>query len=95
MAHKKAGGSTALGRDSRAQRLGVKRHAGEFVSEGEVLVRQRGTKIHPGKHVEKGGDDTLYALSKGTIRFVTKKVRKFHGGLVSTKFIHIDPILVK
>jgi large subunit ribosomal protein L27 len=95
MAHKKAGGSTALGRDSRAQRLGVKTHAGEYVSPGEVLIRQRGTKIHPGAHVEKGGDDTLYALVAGKIRFVTKKVAKFHGGLKATKFIHIDPIAAK
>lgn len=90
MAHKKAGGSTALGRDSIAKRLGVKRHAGETVSAGEILVRQRGTKIHPGAHVEKGGDDTLYALKDGTVRFVTKKVAKFHGNLKTTKFIHID-----
>lgn len=95
MAHKKAGGSTSLGRDSRSQRLGVKAHAGEHVSSGEVLVRQRGTKIHPGNHVEKGGDDTLYSLTEGTVRFVTKKVAKFHGGLKATKFIHIDPIAVK
>lgn len=95
MAHKKAGGSTALGRDSRAQRLGVKRHSGETVGTGEVLVRQRGTKIHPGQFVEKGGDDTLYSLANGTVRFVTKKVAKFHGNLKATKYIHVDPIAVK
>jgi large subunit ribosomal protein L27 len=69
MAHKKAGGSTRNGRDSNPQYLGVKRFGGEAVSAGTIIVRQRGTKIHPGKNVGKGGDDTLFALVDGTVEF--------------------------
>lgn len=69
MAHKKAGGSTRNGRDSKPKNLGVKRFGGQTVSAGTILVRQRGTRIHPGKHVAKGGDDTLYALVDGTVEF--------------------------
>jgi len=67
MAHKKAGGSTRNGRDSNAQNLGVKRFGGQLVSAGTILVRQRGTKIHPGRNVGRGGDDTLFALIDGTV----------------------------
>ena len=91
MAHKKAGGSTALGRDSQAQRLGVKLFAGQFAQAGSVLVRQRGSKIRPGKNVKKGGDDTLYALSSGLIKFSRKKIKKFTGNLEWAKFINIIP----
>ncbi len=69
MAHKKAGGSTRNGRDSNPQYLGVKRFGGEAVLAGTIIVRQRGTKIHPGKYVGKGGDDTLFALVDGTVEF--------------------------
>jgi len=69
MAHKKGVGSSKNGRDSNAKRLGVKRHAGQEVSAGTILVRQRGTKIHPGLNVGKGGDDTLYALIDGTVKY--------------------------
>jgi len=69
MAHKKAGGSTRNGRDSNPQNLGVKRFGGEAVSAGTIIVRQRGTKIHPGKNVGKGGDDTLFALVDGLVEF--------------------------
>ena len=69
MAHKKGVGSSKNGRDSKAKRLGVKRHAGQVVSAGSILVRQRGTKIHPGMNVGKGGDDTLYALIDGVVRY--------------------------
>ena len=69
MAHKKAGGSTRNGRDSNPQFLGVKRFGGQAVSAGTIIVRQRGTKIHPGKNVGKGGDDTLFALTDGTVVF--------------------------
>ena len=69
MAHKKGVGSSRNGRDSNAQRLGVKRASGQTVSAGSILVRQRGTKIHPGTNVSKGGDDTLYALSDGKVQF--------------------------
>ncbi|MFH0928439.1 MAG: 50S ribosomal protein L27 [bacterium] len=95
MAHKKAGGSTSLGRDSQGQRLGVKRHAGEVVNCGEILVRQRGTKIHPGRNVKRGSDDTLYSMIAGVVKFTTKKVAKFHGGLKATKFIQIEKAATK
>lgn len=69
MAHKKGSGSTRNGRDSNAQRLGVKRHGGETVRAGNILVRQRGTKFHPGNNVGIGSDDTLFALIDGTVKF--------------------------
>ena len=69
MAHKKGMGSTRNGRDSNSQRLGAKRADGQFVLAGNILVRQRGTKIHPGNNVGKGKDDTLFALIDGRVRF--------------------------
>ena len=69
MAHKKGMGSTKNGRDSESKRLGVKRADGQYVLAGNILVRQRGTKIHPGTNVGKGGDDTLFALESGVVRF--------------------------
>ena len=69
MAHKKGMGSTKNGRDSNAQRLGAKRTDGQFVLAGNILVRQRGTKIHPGTNVGKGKDDTLFATADGIVRF--------------------------
>jgi large subunit ribosomal protein L27 len=69
MAHKKAGGSTRNGRDSNPQFLGVKRFGGQAVTAGTILVRQRGTKIHPGRNVGRGGDDTLFALMDGKVVF--------------------------
>ena len=68
-AHKKGGGSTKNGRDSESKRLGVKRGDGQFVLAGNVLVRQRGTHIHPGNTVRKGSDDTLFALVDGNVKF--------------------------
>jgi large subunit ribosomal protein L27 len=68
-AHKKGVGSSRNGRDSAAQRLGVKRGDGQFVLAGNILVRQRGTKIHPGENVGKGSDDTLFALADGKVKF--------------------------
>jgi len=68
-AHKKGMGSTKNGRDSEAKRLGVKRGDGQFVTAGSILVRQRGTKIHPGINVGRGGDDTLFALIDGRVKF--------------------------
>ena len=68
-AHKKGVGSTKNGRDSESKRLGVKRQDGQFVLAGKILVRQRGTKIHPGTNVGRGSDDTLFALTSGTVRF--------------------------
>ena len=68
-AHKKGVGSTKNGRDSESKRLGVKRGDGQFVKAGNILVRQRGTKIHPGTNVGRGSDDTLFALTDGTVKF--------------------------
>ncbi len=72
MAHKKGVGSSRNGRDSESKRLGVKRADGQFVLAGNILVRQRGTKIHPGSNVGIGGDDTLFALENGVVRFERK-----------------------
>ncbi|MFA6981250.1 MAG: 50S ribosomal protein L27 [Ignavibacteriaceae bacterium] len=69
MAHKKGQGSSRNGRDSNAQRLGVKRFGGQKVNAGEILVRQRGTKFHPGTNVQIGGDDTLFAVAAGLVKF--------------------------
>ena len=76
MASKKGASSTRNGRDSNAQRLGVKRFGGQEVNAGEILVRQRGTKFHPGVGVGRVGDDTLFALSAGAVEFGTKRGRK-------------------
>jgi large subunit ribosomal protein L27 len=69
MAHKKGGGSSRNGRDSNAQRLGVKRFGGEKVTAGSIIIRQRGTKFLPGEHVGLGSDDTIFATSDGTVKF--------------------------
>jgi large subunit ribosomal protein L27 len=69
MAHKKGGGSSRNGRDSNSQRLGVKRFGGQKVLAGSILVRQRGTRMHPGTNVGKGSDDTLFALADGFVKF--------------------------
>lgn len=76
MAHKKAGGSTRNGRDSESKRLGVKKFGGEFVRAGNILVRQRGTKFHPGENVGCGKDYTLYAKRDGHIQFKRKGINK-------------------
>ncbi|MBD3180092.1 MAG: 50S ribosomal protein L27 [Candidatus Latescibacteria bacterium] len=69
MAHKKGVGSSRNGRDSNSKRLGVKRHAGQRVTAGSIIIRQRGTRIHPGHNVGRGGDDTLFALADGVVQF--------------------------
>ena len=76
MAHKKGASSTRNGRDSNAQRLGVKRYGGQVVGAGEILVRQRGTHFHPGDGVGRGGDDTLFALVEGHVEFGVKRGRR-------------------
>ena len=76
MASKKGASSTRNGRDSNAQYLGIKRYAGQVVTAGSILVRQRGTKIHPGANVGKGRDDTLFALVDGTVAFRDRRNRK-------------------
>ena len=76
MATKKGASSTQNGRDSEAKRLGVKRFGGQKVNAGEILVRQRGTKFHPGENVGRGGDDTLFALETGSVEFAVKRNRR-------------------
>lgn len=76
MSKTKGGGSTRNGRDSESKRLGVKRFDGQVVEAGTILVRQRGTRIHPGENVGRGGDDTLFATSPGTVKFGSRKGRK-------------------
>ena len=77
MAHKKGGGSSRNGRDSAAQRLGVKKFGGEVVRSGNILVRQRGTRIHPGLNVQRGRDDTLFAVADGVVKYdFVRKGRK-------------------
>lgn len=91
MAHKKAGGSTSLGRDSIAKRLGVKLYEGEYAKPGAILVRQRGSKFRPGKNVLKGGDDTLFATAVGVVHHAKKKVRKFNGKLELANIVSVIP----
>ena len=74
MAHKKAGGSTRNGRDSNPKYLGVKRYGGQLINAGEIIVRQRGTKWHPGNNVKRGRDDTLFALTDGIVTYRKSKV---------------------
>ena len=77
MAHKKGAGSTRNGRDSNAKRLGVKRYGGEYVIPGNIIIRQKGTKIRPGNHVGLGRDYTIYALIDGQVKFETKLGHKY------------------
>lgn len=89
MAHVKGAGTTSLGRDSQAQRLGVKLFGGEKAKIGSIIVRQRGTKFHPGKNVKKGDDDTLFALKEGKVHYTKKKIKKFNGELKLTNFVNV------
>ncbi len=91
MAHKKAGGSTALGRDSQAQRLGVKLYAGEMAQPGVIIIRQRGTKFRPGLNVKRGSDDTLFALSSGVVQFTQRKLKRFDGNLGRAIIVNVIP----
>jgi len=85
MAHKKAGGSTSNGRDSNPKYLGIKRFGGQVVNAGTIIVRQRGTQFHPGRHVGVGRDHTLYALIAGKVVFGRK-------GALNKRCVHIEPI---
>jgi len=91
MAHKKAGGSTSNGRDSIGKRLGVKLSDGQYAKEGSIIIRQRGTKFHPGLNVGKGKDDTLFATITGLVKFSTKKLRKFNNDLITAKIVNVIP----
>lgn len=91
MAHKKAAGSTRLGRDSQSKRLGVKVFGDQLIPAGGIIVRQRGTKFHPGENVGRGNDDTLYALKSGAVKFQEKKVTAFNGNKAKRTFVHVMP----
>lgn len=91
MAHKKAGGSTSLGRDSVSKRLGVKIFGDQAVKKGQVIVRQKGSKFHAGSNVRMGSDSTLYSLADGLVKFQNKKVAKFHGNLRKTRIVSVAP----
>lgn len=95
MAHKAAGGSSSNLRDSNAQRLGIKKYGGEKVKAGNIIVRQRGTKFHPGKNVMRGKDDTLFATANGIVNFLHKKVKSFSGKLDKRTFINVEPAKAK
>ncbi|HBA36426.1 TPA: 50S ribosomal protein L27 [Candidatus Falkowbacteria bacterium] len=97
MAHKKAAGSTSLGRESESKRLGVKLADGQWAKAGAIIIRQRGTKYHPGLNVKKGKDDTLFALRGGFVKFTSKKLRKYDGSLKDSKIVNIilKPIATK
>ncbi len=90
MAHRKAGGSTDNGRDSKPKFLGVKRFGGQKVKAGEILVRQRGTRIRPSKNTKRTNDDTIIALTDGTVKFITKKIRRFTGILKKATFVEVE-----
>jgi large subunit ribosomal protein L27 len=91
MAHKKASGSTRLGRDSQAQRLGVKLYEGQTAKNGSIIVRQRGTKFRAGGNVQRGKDDTLFATCAGIVHFNKKRVRKFNNRLELTTIVSVVP----
>ena len=91
MAHKKAAGSTSLGRESESKRLGVKLSDGEWAKVGAIIIRQRGTKYHPGLGVKKGKDDTLFAEKAGFVYFTKKKLRKFDNSLKDCTVVSVLP----
>ncbi len=90
MAHTKALGSTKLGRDSVSKRLGVKVQDGERVSVGEIIIRQRGTKYVPGQNVKRAGDDTLYAMKNGVVKFFTKTRTHFDGNRRKATLVRVQ-----
>jgi large subunit ribosomal protein L27 len=90
MAKTKAGGATKLGRDSLPKYLGIKLFEGQKAKTGQILIRQRGTKFLPGKNVARGGDDTLYSLKEGFVRFTTKRKKKFDNSQRIVKIVNIE-----
>jgi len=90
MAHRKAGGSTQLGRDSISKRLGVKIFGDQRVQAGNIIIRQRGSKWRPGKNVRQGEDDTLYSVIDGVVKFANKKIRTFTGKLETKRFVSVE-----
>jgi len=91
MSKTKSGGSTSLGRDSQPKYLGIKLFGGQKVQPGSIIVRQRGNKFLPGKNVRQGKDDTLYAITKGIVKFATKKIKRFDGSRRIAKIINVEP----
>jgi len=91
MAKTKATGATRLGRDSLPKYLGVKLSGGQKARPGQIIIRQRGTKFLPGKNVKRGGDDTLYALKEGVVRFGTKRKRGFDNSQRIAKIVNVEP----
>jgi large subunit ribosomal protein L27 len=89
MAHKKAGGSTRLGRDSQSKRLGIKVYGGQKITAGAIIVRQRGSKFRPGENVGQGSDDTLFAKANGIVQFSEKRVTKFTGSRRPVKLVAV------
>lgn len=92
MAHKKAGGSTANGRDSVSKRRGVKRYGGQVVSAGEILIRQKGYWYRPGKNTIVGKDWTIHAQIDGVVAFSQKRIEKFNGRRERATIIHVEPV---
>lgn len=92
MAHKKAGASTSLGRDSQSKRLGIKLYGGEFAKAGAIIVRQRGTKVYPGKNVKIGGDDTLFATTTGKIKFSWHTKINFDGSRKKVPTVSVEKV---
>lgn len=90
MSHKKAGGSTRLGRDSNAQRLGVKLYGGQEAKSGAIIIRQRGSKYRPGENTRLGKDDTLFSTGKGIVKFTKRKVKKFNGKLENVQIVSVE-----
>lgn len=90
MAHKKAGGSTRLGRDSNAQRLGIKLYGGQKAKTGDIIVRQRGSRYRCGKNTMKGKDDTIFAVAEGIVKFTKKKIKKFTGKLEYAQIVNVE-----
>jgi large subunit ribosomal protein L27 len=95
MAKKKAGGSIDTGRDSRSKRLGVKIFGSQVVLTGNIIVRQRGTKFHPGTNVKRVGDDSLIATTDGIVEFQKKKVRTFTGNMKTRTYISVAPFEIE
>jgi len=92
MSHKKAAGTTALGRDSISKRLGVKLSDGQHAKIGSIIIRQRGTKYHVGLNVKRGNDDTLFAIKPGLVKFTTRKMKKFDNTLKTIKVVSVIPV---
>jgi len=95
MAHVKGAGTTSLGRESQSKRLGVKLFGGQIAKIGSIIVRQRGTKFHPGINIGMGSDYTLFALKPGIVQFFSRKAKKYNGQLKKTNFVKVVPRTAK